>query len=117
MNIIVKRYEHFNSAMGKYISSKRHYDNEMAKGGYVSYEEGCRMADKVKTRDKKYELSPKARAIIASAKGSADKKGNIKQSDRLITGMKEIGVSFGITDNNKNILPKHYQEQGGFKEG
>lgn len=111
MNIIVKNYQHFNRAMGKHITSKRHYDNEMAKGGYIPYEKACQIAESVKNRQTKYELSPKARAVIESARNSADRKGNIHKSDRLIDGMKEVGVKFGYYDQ----LPKHYQiREGGF---
>lgn len=111
MNIIVRKYDHFNSAMGKHITSKRHYEQEMAKGGYIPYDKACEIADKAKNKKINYELSPKAREIINSARSSADKRGNIKVSDRLIEGMKSVGVRLDI---NRDVLPKHYHPEGGF---
>lgn len=111
-NIIVKDYQHFNNSMGKYITSKHHYDNEMAKGGYIPYEKAQAIAESVKNRQRKYELSPKAKAVIESAKNSTDSKGKVHYSDRLKQGMKEVGVKFGYYDQ----LPKHYRvDMGGFE--
>jgi hypothetical protein len=107
-NIIIRRYEHYNRALGKYISCRKQYDEEMKKGGFVSYEKGCELAEKAKENlHKDYkELSPKALGIIKSARLMSDSKGNIKPSDKLIDGMKEVGVRFDVPD----WLPKHYKE-------
>ena len=78
--------------MGKYITSKRHYQEEMKKGGFVSFEEGERLANEPKT--KPYVLSKKAVDLIKSARQSADSKGRIKPGSRLIDGMKDVGVNF-----------------------
>ena len=103
-NIIIRNYEGYNSAMGKHITSKRHYEQEMRKGGYVSFEEGQKIAAKANRESHKdYKISDKARAVIASAKNSTDKNGNLKPSDRLIDGMKEVGVNFDRVPSQKEI--------------
>lgn len=111
MEIIVKRYEHFNSAMGKYITSKKHYESEMAKGGYIPFDKAQEIAEKAKEKNRKpYILSNKAKAVIEAAKTSADRKGRLHCGDRLIEGMKEVGVNF-----YSNNIPKHYKiDEGGF---
>lgn len=112
VGIVVKRYEHFNRAMGKYITSRQHYEREMAKGGYIPFAEAEKIASKARAeRDKPYKLSEKARAVIESAKQSSDRKGQVKLSGNLIRGMKEVGVNW-----DSQWLPKHYQG-GGFEDG
>lgn len=106
MEIIVKNYSHYNRALGKYIKSKRHYQNEMAKQGMVSYEKGRKLAEKAK-KEKPYKISDKALAIINST--HPDSKGKVKLSDRAIDGMKDLGCSF-----ESQWCPKHYREAGGF---
>lgn len=107
-NIIVKNYEHYSHAMGKHISSKRQYDNEMAKGGYVPYEKGQQLAEQARARNhKNYDgLSEKTMRFLHEVKGMADKKGNIKVSDRFVEGLKEHGVKIG------REVPK--SREGGF---
>jgi len=114
MEIIVKKWEHYNRALGKHISSKRQYKEEMARGGYVPYEQGEQMAKDAQERLKKpYDgLSPKARAVIATAKLNKDKDGNVKLSDRTVDAMKEIGMKFSLPD----WCPKAYKEEGGFND-
>ena len=111
LNVIVKNYSHYNSSMGKYIRSKREYLNEMAKGKYVDYDVACQIAEKARSnREKPFELSKKAREVIESARNSSDRKGKTHLSNRLVEGMKEVGVNFY----NSNI-PKHYRiDSGGF---
>lgn len=105
MEIIVKNYCHYNRALGKYISSKRDYVESMKRGGFVSFEKGQQLAEQShENKRRAYNgLSPKATEIIKSASNIKDSKGRIKPSDRLIDGMKEVGVNFY----NSN-LPKHY---------
>lgn len=112
MEIIVKKWEHYNRALGKYIKSKRHYIEEMKKGGFVSYDEGCRLAEQAQSKNRKaYKgLSPKAEAIVKSAQMTRDSKGRVKVGNRMIDAMKEVGVRFEVPD----WCPKHYKEQGGF---
>jgi len=96
MEIIVKNYEHYNRSMGKHITNKHQYTEEMKKGGYVTFERGqelSRQACDNKKKDYNY-LSDKASEVIKSARNSTDRKGRIKPSDRLIDGMKSVGVNF-----------------------
>jgi hypothetical protein len=117
-NIIVRNYEHYNRALpnwdsprGKYIGSKKQYEYEMKKAGMVSQDEGDRMVQESKKESKKYNgLEEKTMRFIHSIKDTADKKGNIKISDRYVKGLKEIGVK---VDCMYDKLPKAYQ-QGGF---
>ena len=111
MNIIVKHYEHFNRAFNKYIGSKKQYDEEMAKGGYIPFEKAEQMAEQTRNRMKKtYNgLSEKTMRFLHQVKSTADRKGNIEVSDRFVKGLKENGVRI---DCKFDSLPKHYQ--GGF---
>ena len=95
MNIIVKKYEHYNRALGKHITSKRHYESEMRKQGMVSLEEGQRLAEK-KT-SKPYNPSKKALELIQSISLKGTEKGKIKLGSREIDAMKELGVNFDQT--------------------
>ena len=112
-NIIVKNYQHYNSSMGKYIRSKREYLNEMAKGNYLPYEKACQVAEKARSNNKKpFALSKKAQEVIQNARNSSDRRGKVHLSDRLVGGMKEVGVNF-----YNNNIPKHYRvDMGGFDD-
>jgi hypothetical protein len=117
MQIIVKNYEHFNRSFGnwdtpkgKYIKSKAHYLDELAKSGMKQYDEFGQVEE---PKRKEYELSKKGREIIQAAKNSKDKNGKVKLSDKTIDAMKEMGAI------NKKVpsymkLPSHYKN-GGFK--
>ena len=96
-NIIVKRYSHYNRSLGKHIRSKKHYEEEMKKGGYVSYEKGQEQVKKwEKDHRKDYKgMSPAARAINQYARQIKDKKGNVKLGGRAIKAMEDLGVNFG----------------------
>lgn len=118
-NIIIKRYEHFNKALpnwdsphGKYISSRAHYEKELAKGGFVPFEKAEKM--KVDTHKPYDGISDKAMKVCLAAKSMADKKGNIRIGSRLQKGMEEVGVSFDMSK-----LPKCYQDvnKGGIEDG
>lgn len=113
VGIIVKKYSHYNRAMGMFISSKHQYDNECAKRHLIPSDEAHAIAQSAREKaHKPYDtISSKAWDIIKAAKNSKNKKGKVKLSDRTIDAMIEIGVNFY----NKNI-PKHYQPEGGFKE-
>lgn len=113
MYIIVKEYSGFNRAMGKYITSKKHYQEEMRKGNYMEEDKAFALADKInEERDNpKFKLTKKAEDIIKYAGSIKDKKGNVKLGGRAIKAMKEVGVRFELPD----WLPKHYKEnKGGF---
>ena len=111
MEIIVKKYAHYNRALNKFISSKRDYNNEMARQGMVPFEEGKAIAEKAKAESmKKYELCQKSKDIISTVHAIKDSKGNVKLSDRTIDAMKEVVVSF-----NDSKCPSHYKKSGGFE--
>jgi len=114
-NIIIKNYEHFNTALpnwdtpkGKYIRTKEQYDRAVKEAGMVKY-----TGEEKSPKLKDYELSSKSRAIIASVKGKADKRGNVKLSDREIDALKSMGAI------GKEIKPymksgKRSTKSGGF---
>ena len=62
----------------------------------VPYDEGMKLVEKANNSwHKDYDKpSPKAMEIIKEAGLTGDRKGNIKCSDRMIEGMKEVGVRF-----------------------
>jgi hypothetical protein len=106
-NIICRDYNHYNRALQKHISSKREYEYEMKRGGFVPIEEAEKMAEKFrKDKEHKYEPSQKAESIIRAASLMKDSKGNIKAGSRLIDGMKEVGVNFTPLP---DWLPKAYK--------
>lgn len=94
--IIVRNYEHYNRALGKRIYTKHQYSEEMKRGGFVPFERGQELARQACENNKKdYNyLSEKASEVIKSARSSTDRKGKVHMSDRLIDGMKEVGVRF-----------------------
>ena len=98
--------------MGKYISSKKQYLEEMAKGNYVPYEEGNRLAEKAQSNKRKdYKgMSSEARDLVNWASQTKDRKGNIKPTEKFVEGLKKVGVSF-----NFDHCPEHYKDKGGFK--
>jgi ribosomal protein S21 len=113
-NIIVKSYEHFNRALpnwhskkGRYISSKKQYIEECKKAGLEPYREPT-------VRENKPKASKETRQFLNSVKNSADKKGNVKLSDRQIDYMVKSGA-IKDRDSYYDKLPKHYQDNGGFK--
>lgn len=96
-NFIIKNYEHFNKSFGNWdtphgvhVKSKDHYDRLMKEGNYTSYDQ-AKENDKYLGK-KPYVTSKKALEIIRCAKATADKKGNVKLSDRTLDAMKEIGA-------------------------
>lgn len=111
-NIIVKKYEHYNSAMGKYIKNKSQYHTEMDRGGYVSQEKADQLAQDAREKlvNKRYELSDKAKSLINQAKQTADRKGNIKMSDNLVDAYKDMGIP--IEGKSPELKP----DAGGFYE-
>jgi hypothetical protein len=111
-NIIVKKYEHYNRAMGKWIGSRKQYEQEMVKGGYVPFDKAEQMVEQAKERNtKKYDgLSEDKMRFLYQVKNLADKDGNIPTTERFVEGLKKHKV---ISRDLSN-LPKHYQ--GGFNE-
>ena len=92
-HIQIKNYEHFNRAMGKQIRNKAHYEEEMKKGGYCTFEQGEKLASKNRAEHKDYKgLSSKAKAVVDTVRQQNKK--NFKLSDRAIDAMKDLGVKF-----------------------
>lgn len=113
-NLILKenhKYKHYNRAMGKWIHSKEHYEHEMKKGGYITYDECEKRAakwDKDHPRHE-YTLSPKAEDLIKSVKLTA-KHGYIRLADypKIVEELKKMGMSF-----DSSYLPKEFTLEGG----
>ena len=114
MQIIVKNYQHINSALpnwntpkGVLVKSKDHYDKLCKEAGMVPYEKnnsGPKLKD--------YNLSSKAKAIIEAAKNAKDSKGRVKLSDRTVDALKDIGAIGKKIPDYVNI-PK--SKKGGFQ--
>jgi hypothetical protein len=101
-NIIVKNYEHFNTSLpswntpkGVYIRTKRQYDEACKRSGMISYDEAKARQEKITAQREKEKFVPSKNAIdlMKSVKDSADRKGNVKLSDRQIDAMKSLGHS------------------------
>ena len=91
-NIIVKKYEHYNRALGKHITSKKQYENEMQRQGMVSADKGNEMAAKTReSRRKEYKPDKDTLQFVNSLHG--DKNGKIQLSGRQLEFMKKKGVS------------------------
>lgn len=110
MQIIVKNYSHYNSALGTYVKSKDHYDTLMKKGNYIPYEQS--IDENKNNGNKPYITSKKALEIIKAAKCSKDKEGNVRLSDRTIDAMVSIGA-MGKKIPEYMKLPSNYTK-GGF---
>jgi hypothetical protein len=113
-NIIIKNYQHYNRSMGKWIGSRKEYEAEMVKGGYVPFEKGEQMAEAARARMRKpYDgVSEKTMKFMHEVKSMADSKGNIKVSDRYVQGLRDHGIK---VDCQYDKLPKAYR-QGGFND-
>ena len=91
-------YIHYNRSFGCKVEGKEHYNYLMKKYNMLPQDKAddlARIAKEKRETAPKAEFSPKAREIIQSAKRRADKKGNVKLSDRQIDAMKELGVAIG----------------------
>lgn len=109
--INVKNYEHFNKALpnwdskqGKYIGSKRQYENEVRKAGLTKFTEPSNQPDA------KPVASTETRTFLNSL--NADRKGNVKLSDRQIDYMIKSGA---IKDRDKQRDIPHDMRNGGFR--
>jgi hypothetical protein len=120
MEILIKKYEHFNrsfrnwdSPKGRYISSRSDYEKAMREEGMIPYEQAKEIAQKEQAKREEYpnKLSPKAMSLLTSV--NVKKDGKIKLSDRQVKGLEAVGVKVKLPD----WLPKHYQEKGEFVKG
>ncbi len=99
--VIVKKYEHFNrsfkswdSSEGKYIRSKKHYQDTMRQQGMIPQGEADRMveAKQSQARDRKLKPSQATIDILAHAQQIAGRGGKLKLGDRAIKKMIEVGA-------------------------
>lgn len=111
MEIIVKNYEHHNRALpnwnskqGRYISTKKQYVEECKRANLTEYHE---------PQSKETKLKPSQETVSFLNSVRADKKGNVKLSDRQIDYMISKGA---IKDRDKYVdkLPTEYKK-GGWK--
>lgn len=114
MQIIVKQsYNHYNRSLGMQIKNKDHYDRVCKEGGWVSYEQAQTMAeDGRKKKIKEYKISKESEELIKYSKSIADKKGNVKLSDKAINKLIEK-KAIGKKVPSYMELPQHYSK-GGF---
>lgn len=107
MQVIVKNWSHYNSALGCYVKSKDHYDTLMKKGGFISQEE---QNDRCKNNgNKQFVLSKDAEDVIRTAKLKRNSKGQVKLDGKLGDKLVKMGAI------NKKIpsymqLPAAYQK-------
>jgi hypothetical protein len=95
-------FRHYNNSLDMMIYSKEHYIQEMKKRRMLPFDVCEGLAEKWEKKNHKgpiTELSPKADRIIRSLKLTADRKGNIKLSDRAINALREIGAITGRVEN------------------
>lgn len=117
MQIIVKKYEHINSALpnwntprGVYVKNKDHYDRLCKEAGMVAVEDAGEVSQ---GKLKGYELSAKAKSIISAAQAGS-RNGKVKLSDKTIDAMKSIGA-LGKKVPSYMKLPACY-DKGGFTQ-
>ena len=107
-----KGYQGYNHALGKYIRSKRHYEEEMKAQGAIPYEQAQEIVRNREEKRKQYSTSADAHAILEACKPHTDKDGNVKMPDRAVDALKKMGTTF------ERGLPEKYRnldvEQGGF---
>jgi hypothetical protein len=105
------QYKHINRSLGMRVESKEHFRKLLEEGGYVSYEDNVKQVESKKDGSKKdyKEVRPETMQFIQDVKATADSKGRITPTDKLIEGMEKVGVNFY----NQNC-PSHYKDKGGF---
>lgn len=94
--IIVKKFEpHYNKSLGKAISSRRQYNEEMKRQGMVPQEQGDDMARRAQEKSRKpYVIGKDTERFISEVRMQA-KDGKVKLESRAIDFMKQKGVKFG----------------------
>lgn len=87
------QYKHFNRSLGMVIKSKEHFREALERGGYVSQEDGERLAEKQRNSSKKeYRVSEKTRRAIGALKATADKTGKLSSREGTLRAMEDCGV-------------------------
>lgn len=114
MEIVIRKYEHFNKSLpnwdspkGKYISSKKQYNDELKKNNMIPFEEAQRM---IKDKEKKWTPSKDCIDMIKTVYETKNKKNEIVlgRFPKIVDALKKKGMTFKI--------PKWItgQTQGGF---
>lgn len=121
--IIVKRYEHFNKAFGKwhdgrgrYISSRADYEKAMHEEGMITEEQARREGFTDTPKRKDYKVKKDTWELLNSLDSTKDSKGNIKLGDVAIKAINDKIHNAKMAQQNNRALPKHYQDKGGFSE-
>lgn len=111
MEFIIKQFHpHYNNALGKVITSQRQYNDEIKRGGYISYEE-CEDRARRTAESRRWKgVSEEARSWVKGVYSKADRKGNVKLSDREVDALKAKNMKMD------RRLPSHYRtDKGGFE--
>jgi len=112
MEIIVRSFKpHYNQALGKVVTSQRQYNEEIKRGGYIPYEECQQRVDNNLAKQAVFGVSDEAKSWMRDVQASADKKGNVRLSDRQIDVLKSKGQTVD------RRLPEHYAQKGVDKGG
>ena len=120
VGIIVKNYEHYNHSMGKMIHSRKQYQEEMKKGGYIPYERAQEQAEKTR-RSQTTDPRSLSKDALGLAKAAFEAKragrGGERPSGRMIEAYKRVanisGAKLKSINNYYNTLPSHYNPKGG----
>lgn len=109
VGIVVKKYEGYNQALGKYINSRSDFYNTMKKLG-------CDFQEKVKVKNcdpKPYEPSKWSRDMVGTIKQSKNrkKKKHWRPGDRFFDQLKQRGITKEKYDEARKLSDKN---QGGF---
>jgi hypothetical protein len=93
MEIFIKNFQpHYNSAFGKVIKNERQYKEEMKRGNYIPYEEAQQRTAALVEERSRFQVSEDAIDWMRDVKSKADRKGNVRLSDRQIQAMKDRGT-------------------------
>ena len=121
IGIVVKNWEHFNKSLpnwhskdGRYIGSRRQYENEVRQAGLIPFEQAEEMRIRnEETAKKNRKYSRDTIEFLGTVSNKADKKGKVNLSDRQVDYMISKGA---IKDRDvfADKLPKHYQDKGGW---
>ena len=95
MEIITKpSYEHYNKALGKYIRSKHHYNDELKRQGMVPQDKGDYLAERAREKMRKpYKIDKDTEQFLSEVKMSS-RNGKVKLSGRQLEFMEKKGVNF-----------------------
>jgi hypothetical protein len=107
-NIIVRKYEHYNRTLEKYISTKKQYYDELKRRNYVPLEEGQRLAEK-KNKEMTWIPSKDCVNMMRELYDKKKEKIVLAQHPRIVEGMEKMGMTFDVPKD----LPT---DKGGIKD-